>query len=210
MKYRAYLFHDLLAYVGTEFHPKRILEIGPKDGQDSYRLLRLTPLSLTLLDLPTREASNVVWRDPLTKYARYCAIRVDYISADITTHALPANTYDLIWCTGVLYHVKEQLPLIRSLYDALTPGGVLILESATIRNPFLRWFNCVQLLWPFNERVKQWYHLSKNVTHLPSQKAIVSWLEMAGFGSITQSTCHAKVSWKLARTRTAYLARKPW
>jgi len=34
--------------------PARILEIGPKDGEDTQRLLTLTPDHLTLLDLPGR------------------------------------------------------------------------------------------------------------------------------------------------------------
>ena len=47
--------------------------------------------------------------------------------------ALPAH--DLVWCAGVLYHNPEQLRMVRLLYDLLEPGDVLVLESATTRNP---------------------------------------------------------------------------
>ena len=44
--YRAYLFEERVAYLDGR-RPKRILEIGPKDGADTQRLLRLDPEPLT-------------------------------------------------------------------------------------------------------------------------------------------------------------------
>ena len=41
--------------------PARILEIGPKDGKDTLRLLGLGPEALVLIDLPRMQATNEAW-----------------------------------------------------------------------------------------------------------------------------------------------------
>lgn len=208
MTYRAFLFQDLLAVWGTRPAPRRVLEIGPRDGQDTWRTAIAWPQTqITLVDLPERELDSVIWLAQVTEYLQRQGGRLIYTPGDILTLPLQGR-YDLIWCTGVLYHNKEQYAILKKLYEALNPNGVFVVETAVIRNPFLRWFNCVQVLWPFSQRVKQWYHLSARVTHLPSKKAIRSWMEMAGFREITLSTCHRRVSWRLAMNRVAYVGTK--
>ncbi|MBT7665825.1 MAG: hypothetical protein HN608_12970, partial [Rhodospirillaceae bacterium] len=49
--------------------------------------------------------------------------------------------FDLIWCTGVLYHNPEQLRMIARLFDWTAAGGHLVLETATaprttVQTPF--------------------------------------------------------------------------
>jgi hypothetical protein len=125
--YRAYLFEERVAYLDGR-RPKRVLEIGPKDGQDTHRLLQLDPERLMLLDLPRLEASNRVWLD------RIGSSRIAYVSAN---------------------------------------------------------------------------HVSMNITHLPSAKAIESWLAMVGLECIVRASCHRRVSRDLALARAAYLATRP-
>ena len=60
--------------------------------------------------------------------------------------------FDLIWCTGVLYHNAEQLRFIRQLFDATAPGGHLVLESAIARPPGTRNANCVEIWYPQTRR----------------------------------------------------------
>ena len=74
--YRAYLFEELVAYLGGR-RPARLLEIGPKDGLDTRRLLELEPERLTLLDLPRLEASNRAW------LSRIESPRIEYVSANV-------------------------------------------------------------------------------------------------------------------------------
>jgi tRNA (mo5U34)-methyltransferase len=40
--------------------------------------------------------------------------------------------FDLILCMGVLYHQRDQLAAVRRLYDALRPGGTVVLESLVV------------------------------------------------------------------------------
>ncbi len=201
--YREVLFQELCGYLKVK--PQRILEIGPKDGKDTRRLLQQEPETLTVIDLPRMKELNEVWLREIN------SPRIQYISANFMYSEIVGalDQYDCIWCTGVLYHNPEQLRMVRMLYDLLKRGGVLVLESATVRRRLLRDANCVEIFYPPSEVVKKKYHLSQNITHLPSAKAMASWMGMVGFGSIIRSECHRKVSVALARTRAAYLGTKP-
>jgi SAM-dependent methyltransferase len=202
--YRVYLFQELMAYLAGR-RPKRVLEIGPKDGEDTQRLLTLDPERLMLLDLPRLEASNRVWLD------RIRTSRIEYVSANLmySEAMCRLEPFDVVWCTGVLYHNPEQLRMVRRLADLAKPGGVLVLESATTRRPRLRAANCVEVLYPPSEAAKRKYHVSMNITHLPSAKAIESWLAMVGLERIVRASCHRRVSRDLALARAAYLATRP-
>jgi SAM-dependent methyltransferase len=202
--YRQYLFDELKAYLANEV-PRRVLEIGPKDGKDTVRLLGLKPERLTLIDLPGREASNDAWLRAIASPV------VEYLSANImySDSVQRLDPFDLVWCTGVLYHNPEQLRMLRRLYDLLLPGGVLVLESATTRNPRLRGHNCVEIIFPPSVELKRKYHISLNISHLPSALAIRSWLQMVGFAEVQPSRCHRAISKALARDRAAYIARRP-
>jgi len=202
--YRAALFEELRAYLNG-VRPARILEIGPKDGHDTRRLLQLKPDMLTLIDLPRMKEVNEKW---LREIDASC---IQYISDNFMYSELveTLEPYDCIWCTGVLYHNPEQLRMVKKLYDLLKPGGVLVLESATARTPRLRKSNCVEIIYPPSEEMKKKYHVSMNITHLPSARAMASWMGMVGFQNIVLSSCHRKVSRALARARAALLGAKP-
>jgi hypothetical protein len=74
--YRLELFEELRAYREGQ-RPRRILEIGPKDGLDSARLLGLEPERLTLVDLPGGEESNQAWLHTIASPA------LEYVTANI-------------------------------------------------------------------------------------------------------------------------------
>ncbi|MBF0284863.1 MAG: methyltransferase domain-containing protein [Magnetococcales bacterium] len=202
--YRAFLFEELAEVVQDHTLP-RILEIGPRDGIDTRRLLQFEPEELILADLPDKEARVRQWLgeidDPRIR------LIIGNVMYDDAVESLPP--FDLVWCTGVLYHNPEQLRMLRRLHDFLKPGGVLVLESATARRLFTRHANCVEIWHNEEKAVHRRHHVSQNVTHLPSRRAIASWLEMIGFVEVKTSRCHRKISPGLAATRAAFIARRP-
>jgi SAM-dependent methyltransferase len=202
--YRAALFDDLRAY-SNGVKLRRILEIGPKDGQDTRRLLGLEPEELVVIDLPRMKDASEQWLRELDR-SRLRYISANFMYSDLVEEWDP---FDCIWCTGVLYHNPEQLRMLKRLFDRLHRGGILVIESATIRRPWLRHANCVEIIYPPSEKIERKYHLSRNITHVPSAKALASWLAMVGFHRIVRSECHRKSSAALARHRAAYLATKP-
>ena len=81
-------------------------------------------------------------------------------------------------------------------------GGILVLETATIRNPFIRRLNIVQIWHP------KTYRNTTTISHLPSKKAVTSWLEMVGFSNIRISNCYDKENFNVRATRLALIAEK--
>ena len=112
------------------------------------------------------------------------------------------STYPTVQFSGATSHNAEQLRLIRCLYKLLEPGAVLVLESATTRNPALRHHNCVEVMWPETHRG------APSITHLPSRHAVRSWLEMAGFSAIRESNCYKQFNEDLIGHRIAYFAQR--
>lgn len=51
---------------------------------------------------------------------------IEYFTADLNTHVLPANEYDLIWANGALHHIKDLEYVLMKLYTSLKPGGFMI------------------------------------------------------------------------------------
>ena len=204
--YRRSLFEEFRLLIGGSDSECRFLEIGPKDGQDTSRLLTLKPARLDLVDLKNKEEANQQWLNQLDR----SRTQIVYHTANMMyDHLFESLSFDLIWCTGVLYHNPEQLRMIKRLFDLLKPQGWLVIESATTREPALRNQNCVQIIYPPSPENKKKYRVSNNVTHLPSKLAIRSWLEMVGFENIQESNCHHRQSRALAKTRVAYICQRP-
>ncbi|MEB3213685.1 MAG: methyltransferase domain-containing protein [Leptolyngbyaceae bacterium] len=203
LEYRSFLFEDLLTCLdGREV--KRILEIGPRDGVDSLRLLQLKPDLLVLIDLPEKHDLINGWLGKLP------SAKVELILGNIMydERIRKLEPFDVVWCTGVLYHNPEQLRMVRMLFDLVKPEGVLVIESATARRRGLRDEACVELWHGVDKNVMRTYHLSSNITHLPSRKAIHAWLDMVGFSKVNLSSCHRRVSRGLAGSRSAFIARR--
>jgi SAM-dependent methyltransferase len=201
--YRGFLFEDLKRRIGTKT-PRRVLEIGPKEGDDTRRLATLGAQNLVLVDLPNQRANIEKWIGDLKAPVEMIYGNFMYDRAFDTI-----EPFDVVWCTGVLYHNPEQLRFVRQLFDLTAPGGILVLETATARLPGTRDANCVEIWYPPNKAVGRVYHVSNNVSHLPSRKALASWLEMLGFSGIEPSDCHRRVTRALDATRAAYLAQRP-
>ncbi len=199
--YRQFLFDELTARLHEK--PKRILEIGPRDGEDTRRLSSLAPDTLVLVDLPDKEERVRQW---LGRIEGPVELIVGNLMYDARIAAL--EPFDLVWCTGVLYHNPEQLRMVRRLFDLTRPGGYLALESATARRPALRDENCVEIWHGIDKSVHRKHHVSKNITHLPSAKAIRAWMEMVGFTDVAPSRCHRKVGRALALSRAAFIGRR--
>lgn len=194
LPYRLELFKELQQRYPTAPRSS-ILEIGPKDGADSIRLSGLNPSRFVMIDLPEKEPTSRSWLDQVSG---------EYVSANFMYwqgwhDLLP---FDLIWCTGVLYHNPEQLRMLRMLYRKLNIGGVLALESATARRPENIQQAVVEIYWPNG------YRNSVSTTHLPSKAAVEMWLNMVGFGEVSRSRCFEKYNADIERYRGAWLCRK--
>jgi SAM-dependent methyltransferase len=170
------VFHHLAREGRLErFRGGRIIEIGPKHGEDSRLLATLEPEELVLLDLPEKDELVQSWLPEVGASARYVSGNLLYLSAHELEHL---GTFDLIWCLGVLYHNTEQLRLLRRLFRLARTGGLAVVESSTTRDRRLADKNAVEIHWPDT------YRGERTITHHPSRRAIQSWMEMVGFAEV--------------------------
>lgn len=198
--YRAYLFQELVSIYGLDhFKNKRLLEIGPKEGDDTKRLLNLLPSEYILFDLPDKKDDHKNWIHLLNKNNKLLIDNFLYISKE---EYEKLGKFDLIYFTGVLYHNPEQLRFIKKLYDKLNNGGILVLETATVRNLFLKNKNVVEVWYPNT------YRNTSTITHLPSKKAVLSWLRMVGFEKVYESNCYSHENYNIKDIRFACIAEK--
>ena len=202
--YRDHLFEELRLRLGAS-RPGRVLEIGPRDGVDTARLLSLEPESFTLAELPNM-------KDRLEKALHQNntmdRVEIHYGNVMYDQHVAEKAPFDLIWCTGVLYHNAEQLRMIVRLFEWLADGGILVLETASARRFPSRFLNCVEVWEDTDPATHKRHHISQNVIHLPSRKAVASWLRLAGFSVIHESDCHRRQSFDLAADRVAYICER--
>ncbi len=201
LMYRTHLFQELLNLSGEDsFADKRILEIGPRDGLDSLRLSSLKPEELVMIDLPEKQSVTASWLPEIACPHRYIEANFMYMpEAEIKS----LGSFDLIWCTGVLYHNAEQMRFLRKLFKLLRGGGYLVLESATLRSPWwLRKGNYVQIHYPNT------YRNTGTITHFPTALAIKSWLRMVGFEDLHDSDCFNHEDKGIRHQRMACIAKK--
>jgi SAM-dependent methyltransferase len=175
----------------------RILEVGPKHGQDSQLLASLRPRELALVERPVKHDLTAGW---LPAVGRLCPTRlVEADLLDLDEESLDdLGRFDLVWCLGVLYHNDEPVGLLRRLHDLCEPGGLLVLETSLTRNLRLYRKNVVEVHWPETFR-------GGRVTHLPSRRAAASWLEIAGFTGVEPVDVY---SWYTGWQRAVFLARR--
>jgi len=200
LPYRKYLFDELIdIYSEDYFKNKRFLEIGPRDGEDTFRLEALSPKEMVIFDLPDKTENNLTWIKKLKTNYKFIENNFMYIEKDEFDSL---GKFDLIYFTGVLYHNPEQLRFLQKIYQKLNNNGVLVLESATTRKRNLINKNVVEILYPST------YRGTTTITHLPSKKAILSWLEMVGFNKIFESNCYKPENYNSKNHRFACIAEK--
>ena len=112
--YREYLFQELKEKYGKDyFENKRILEVGPKDGEDTLRLDSLSPSKLILNDLEEIQQENhpvnTFYKNNLLPNLEKVVSDYEFIFGNINylekDEMKKLGKFDLIWFTGVIYHV---------------------------------------------------------------------------------------------------------
>jgi len=174
------------------FAGKRILEIGPKHGEDSRLLAALRPAELVLLDLPEKEDQVGSWLPEVEALCptRFVVGNLLYLSAE---EQAALGSFDLVWCLGVVYHNVEQLRLLRRLFHLTNPEGAVVVESSTTRDPALADKNVVEVHWP------DLYRGQRTITHHPSRLALKSWLEMVGYADVRVEDVYSRYTgWQRA------------
>jgi len=163
---------DLLAHVPVAPEHKRLLDLGGSHGMHSIRFCQRYPqLSALIVDLPSAltETDATIARHGLSE-------RIHASPGELLVHDWHGQ-HDVVFYLSVAHnHTADENRLaIQQIYDALNPGGLLVIHeylADTPNNAFLSAFRLTLLY----ETGTQTYRYGE----------YVEWLEAAGFAGITR------------------------
>ncbi|WP_066352662.1 class I SAM-dependent methyltransferase [Aliarcobacter skirrowii] len=98
-----------------------MLDLGCSSGVIGLEITKNHPnVKTTLFDY--EEVTNIT-KEHINEYN--LQNRVFVLSGDIEKNDIGKN-YDLIWCSNIFYFFKDKKEVIKKIYDALNPNGILV------------------------------------------------------------------------------------
>jgi predicted TPR repeat methyltransferase len=125
---RARLVGELLSEVAKG----RILDLGCGDGAISLPLLTRSD-HLTLVDRSNTMLDRAKARTPY-------GAPVEFVQADVLDYA-PDGLYDAVLCVGVVAHVASVTGLVTRVAEAVSPGGLCIIQITDDAQPLGHFLN---------------------------------------------------------------------
>ncbi|WP_152017833.1 class I SAM-dependent methyltransferase [Aliarcobacter butzleri] len=99
----------------------KMLDLGCSSGVIGLEITKNHPnIKTTLFDY--EEVTNIT-KEHINEYN--LQNRVFVLSGDIEKNDIGKN-YDLIWCSNIFYFFKDKKDVIKKIYDALNPNGILV------------------------------------------------------------------------------------
>ena len=153
----------------TPLNGRLVLDVGCGCGYHMWRMLGAG-------------AARVLGVDPSRLFlVQFEAIK-RYLGPTAPVHLLPLtmeevphglHAFDTVFSMGVLSHRKEPMAHLRELYQALRPGGELVLETLVTEG------EAGHIFQPEGR-----YAMMRNVWSLPSPATLMDWLKESGFHNI--------------------------
>lgn len=158
--------------IRDKIHPLKGRRVGDIGCGNGYYLWRMQE----------EGAEFVIGMDPQPLYyAQFLAVsqfltteRLGMLPIGLEDSLGLRNTFDTLFCMGVLYHKPNPVQFLKQLKSLLASKGELILETLMVR------CDSDYALFP-----KIRYAQMKNVYFIPSVRCLENWLERAGFSRMT-------------------------
>jgi len=125
-----------------------VLEVGSGAGRFSQVVLAHTKANLYSVDYSSAVEAN------LANNGAIAPDRFHLLQASIYEMPFPNDSFDKIFCLGVLQHTPDFAASVRSLVDKAKPGGEIVADFYCIRGPWTK-ITGKYLLRPFTRRMDQ-------------------------------------------------------
>ena len=100
-----------LGFVTNSLHGMRVLELGPLEGAHTYQLARLGAESILSIEANAEAYLKCLVTKEILHISRCQFLLGDCVEFLRTT----AQSFDLIFCSGILYHMDDPYELIKSM-----------------------------------------------------------------------------------------------
>ncbi|WP_319586600.1 tRNA 5-methoxyuridine(34)/uridine 5-oxyacetic acid(34) synthase CmoB [uncultured Desulfobulbus sp.] len=167
-----------------ELAGKIVADIGCNNGYYMFRMVQHRP-ALVLGFEPY--VQHYYTFNTLNAFAGQRQLQVELLGIEHLN--LFPESFDVIFCLGILYHRPSPVEALRDLYAALKPGGCLIVESQAIPG------NEPIALFPLSTYAKvpgTWF--------VPTATCLHNWLTRTGFRDVQLFDDHAMSSEEQRRT----------
>ena len=176
-------WNRILPYL-PDLEDRIIADIGSSNGYYMFRMLAHNPRFILGFE-PSLQHYHTF--RILNTFARRRRLRTEPLG--IEDLDLFPDSFDVLFCLGILYHRRSPLEGLAGIRRALKPGGTVIVESQAIPGP-----DPVAL---FPEKT---YAKVPGTWFVPTPACLANWLKRTGFTDIEQFALHPMSSREQRRT----------
>lgn len=148
-----------------DIEDKTVLDIGCNNGYFLFRLAAQRPKLALGIDPVLHTHAQFSF---LQHFLKVPNVKMEMWGVEHLVHF--KNCFDVILSMGVIYHHRNPMEQLQHIYQALRPGGVLILESIGIPE------QGSHALFPPGR-----YALMKNVWFVPTPECLMNWVSRSQF-----------------------------
>lgn len=155
-------------------HGRTILDVGCGSGYHMWRMLGAGAQRVVGVD----PSKLFFWQFETAKKYYKQAMGVEtapihFLPFKMEDVPSPLKSFDTVFSMGVLYHRRSPLDHLSELFNALRPGGEVVLETLVIEGEL------GEALMPEDR-----YAMMRNVWFLPSTETLSLWLRRVGFKDV--------------------------
>ena len=127
------LYKDFYEYLEKNARNKTILDYGCGTGSITEKIARFNPSRIVGIDISEVSVNKAIEK------AKKLKLEIEYKVDNCESSSFESNTFDLIYGTGILHHLKLELSL-REINRILKKNGTMIFIEPLGTNPFINFY----------------------------------------------------------------------
>jgi ubiquinone/menaquinone biosynthesis C-methylase UbiE len=173
------VFQDFLSRHSIDLKGKTLLDLGCGSGYSTELLERtFEPVRMSAIDLMPEQIERAKRRKLRARFQIGDAGRLPYA----------ANSFDAVFCFGVLHHVPKWRHALEEVARVLKPHGVFLVEE--LSKSLVDWEGLVGFKHPEESRF-EWWEFEDGLKH--AGLGVVDWKRL-GLDSIRSYLCQKQIT----------------